>query len=270
MANKVSADGAVKVSTLMLELDALVKERDNFEREEYARSNEKLYAILTKVYAAYKEAKKSKSVLTETVRQMKFVLQQSGERIQTNTLAINLFVRYVFRTSRQRAYNYSRTLQAAYSKDIAPQALPQFIADGGGVEECKKDFVKGHKTIEREAKIASAIDLVNEQLNNMTSSLAEITVPAEWVSDSHDQELTFLVGKADKSGRIRVTSVVPAYSKGMASWAKSRLALFLAEQQAMAQKTTKVKRKDSAIAAAVKKAEKNNSATETVGELLGA
>lgn len=270
MAKKVSADGAVKVSTLMLGLDALVNERETFEREEYARSNEKLYAILSKVYATYKEAKKSDTVLKETVRQMKLVLQQSGERIQTNTLAINLFVRYVFRTSRQRAHNYSRTLQAAYAKNITPEDIPQFIADGGGVEECKKDFVKSPKLIDREAKIASAIELVTEQLNNVGNSLAEIKVPAEWVAGTYDQELTFLVGKADKNGNVRVTSVVPVYSKGMATWAKSRLALFLAEQQAEAQKSAKARRKDVAIDTAVKKAKKNNSATETVGELLDA
>jgi hypothetical protein len=270
MAKQVSANGAVKVSSLMVALDALVAEREKFEREEYARSNAKLYEILTKVYAAYKQAKTSDTVLRETVIQMKFVLQKSGERIQTNTLAINLFVRYVFRTSRQRAHNYSRTLQAAYAKGIAPEALPQFIADGGGVEECKKDFVKGPKAKEREEKIASALDMVNEQLTSNNSSLAEVTVPAAWVAGTYGEEMTFLVGKADKNGKVKVTSVVPAFSKGMAKWAKQQLALFLAEQQAATQKVAKVKRKDAAITAVANKAKKNNSATETVGELLAA
>ena len=270
MAKQVSAAGAVKASSLMVALDALVTERERFEREEYARSNAKLYEILTKVYAAYKQAKTSDTVLTETVRQMKSVLQKSGERIQTNTLAINLFVRYVFRTSRQRAHNYSRTLQAAFAKGIKPEALPQVIADGGGVEECKKDFVKGPKALAREAKIASALEMVNEQLSNSTSCLAEISVPAVWVEGTFAEEMTFLVGKADKNGKVQVTSVVPAFSKGMAKWAKSQLALFLAEQQAVTQKTAKGKRKDAAIEAGAKKAKKNNSATETVGELLAA
>lgn len=270
MAKKVSAAGAVKASSLMVALDTLVAEREKFEREEYASSNAKLYEILSKVYAAYTQAKSSELVLKETVKQMKLTLQQSGERIQTNTLAINLFVRYVFRTSRQRAHNYSRTLQAAYAKHISPEALPQFIADGGGVEECKKEFVPGAKVLERKAKIASAIDLVNEQLTSGIVNLAELTVPAEWVAGSHAEEMTFLVGKADKNGKVRVTSVVPAFSKGMANWAKNQLALFLAEQQAVTQKVAKVKRKDAAIAAVSKKAKKNNSATETVGELLAA
>jgi len=270
MAKQFSAQGAVKVSSLMVELDALVKERETFEREEYARSNQRLYEILTKVYRAYTQAKTSDSVLKDTVKQMKAVLQQSGERVQVNTLAINLFVRYVFRTSRQRAHNYSRTLQAAFAKSIAPDALPQFIADGGGVEECKKEFVKSPKTVEREAKIASAIELVKEQLTGDNINLAEISVPADWVAKTHGEELTFLVGKADKTGKVRVTSVVPVFSKGMATWAKKQLALFLADQQAASQKQAKVKRKDAAITAASKQAKKKNSAAETVGELLDA
>jgi hypothetical protein len=270
MAKQVGAQSAVKVSSLMVTLNALVAERETFEREEYARSNTKLYEILTKVYGAYKQAKTSDAVLTETVRQMKSVLQHSGERIQTNTLAINLFVRYVFRTSRQRAHNYSRTLQAAYAKGISPEALPQFIADGGGVEECKKDFVKGPKALEREAKIASARDMVNEQLSNSANCLAELNVPLAWVAGTHGEEMTFLIGKADKNGKVRVTSVVPAFSKGMANWVKNSLALFLAEQQAVANKSAKSRRRDAAIKDATKGTKKNNSATETVGELLAA
>jgi hypothetical protein len=270
MAKQVSAKSAVNVSSLMVELDALVKERESFEKEEYARSNQRLYEILTKIYRTYKMAKSSDSVLTNTVKQMKSVLQASGERIQINTLAINLFVRYVFRTSRQRAHNYSRTLQAAYAKGIEPEALPQFIADGGGVEECKKHYVKGPKALEREAKIDSALDLVDEQLNSNTNCLAEVSVPAAWVAESLGKEMTFLIGRAEKNGKVQVTSVIPAFSKGMAKWAKSQLALFLAEQQIESQKTAKTKRKEAVIDAISKKTKKNNSATETVGELLAA
>ena len=270
MVKKANTNCVFRASKLVVVLDALVAERVKFEQEEYARSNAKMYEILSKIYNAYKIAKSSDSLLKETVKQMKQVLQESGERIQTNTLAINLFVRYVFRTSRQRAHNYSRTLQAAYSKNITPEALAQFIADGGGVEECKKDFVKGPKALERQAKIAGALDMVNEQLSNNATSLAQVIVPAEWVAGTYGEEMTFLIGKADKTGKVQVTSVVPAYSKGMAKWAKQQLALFLAEQQAATQKAAKGKRKDDAIGAATSKVKNNNSATETVGELLAA
>ena len=270
MVKKTNANSAFKASNLLVALDTLVTERESFEREEYARSNAKLYEILTKIYSAYKIAKGSDLLLTETVRQMKQVLQQSGDRIQTNTLAINLFVRYVFRTSRQRAHNYSRTLQAAFAKDIAPEALPQFIADGGGVEECKKDFVKGPKALERELKILNAIGLVEEQLVSGDACLAEFTVGEEWVAGSYKEELTLLIGKSTKRGNVRVVSVVPAFSKGAANWSKKQLALFLADQQIREKEASKNKRKEVAMKVVTSKAKNNNSATETVGELLAA
>ena len=62
MAKQVGANSAVKVSSLMVALNALVSEREKFEREEYARSNTRLYEILTKVYSFYKDAKTSDSV----------------------------------------------------------------------------------------------------------------------------------------------------------------------------------------------------------------
>ena len=258
------------VFSLIGELDALVVERETFEREEYARSNQRLYEILSKIYAAYRTAQASKPLLTATVKRMKDALSKQNERVQSNTLAINLFVRYVFRTDRQRAHNYSRTLQAAFANNIAPEALAQFVAQSGGVEECKKQFVKSEKVKTKEQTIADAMPLVDEHLSGNSPALGELAVPAAWISATHDKELTFLVAKADRRGNVQVLSVVPAFSKGMATWAKKQIALFLAAQQAESQKKAKGKRKEVAISAAKPSAKNNNSATETVGELLAA
>jgi len=264
------ANSKISANSLMNELNALVKERENFEREEFARSNKRLYEILTKVYQAYVVAKETDSILKETVKEMKLALQKSGERIQTNTLAINLFVRYVFRISRQRTHNYSRTLQAAYAKSIKPENLAEFIEGSGGVEECKRILMKKPATIAKENSIKDTLPLVDEQLNDESQKLGEFKVSSEWVAKTYDKDLTVLVGKTDKQGNIRVVSVVPAYSKGMTNWAKKQIAIFLIEKQAEAKKNEKVLRKKEALKSATAKSKKNNSATETVGELLAA
>jgi len=258
------------VFSLIGELDALVAERETFEREEYARSNQRLYEILAKIYGAYRTAQANKPLLTATVKRMKETLSKQNERVQSNTLAINLFVRYVFRTDRQRAHNYSRTLQAAFAQDIAPQELALFVARSGGVEECKKQFVKSDKVKTKEQTIADAMPLVQEHLSSTTNDLGELAVPAAWVSETHDKDFTFLLARADRAGKVKVLSVVPGYSKGMASWAKKQIALFLSAEQAALQKKAKRKRKEAAISAATAIAKNNNSATETVGELLAA
>ena len=270
MSKVIIAKSKISANSLMNELNALVRERENFEKEEFARSNKRLYEILTKVYQAYVEAKQTDSILKETVKEMKLALQKSGERIQTNTLAINLFVRYVFRISRQRTHNYSRTLQAAYAKSIKPENLAEFIEGSGGVEECKRTLMKKPETLAKEKSIQETLPLVEEQLNDESQKLGEFKVGAEWVSNTHDKELTVLVGKTDKHGNIRVLSVVPAYSKGMTNWAKKQIAMFLIEKQAEAKKNEKTLRKKDAMKTATEKAKKNNSATETVGELLAA
>ena len=270
MSKVIIAKSKISANSLMNELNALVKERENFEKEEFARSNKRLYEILTKVYRAYVEAKQTDSILKETVKEMKLALQTSGERIQTNTLAINLFVRYVFRISRQRTHNYSRTLQAAYAKSIKPENLAEFIEGSGGVEECKRTLMKKPATLAKENSIKDTLPLVDEQLNDESQKLGEFKVSSEWVSKTYDKELTVMVGKTDKQGNIRVVSVIPAYSKGVTNWAKKQIAIFLIEKQAEAKKNEKVLRKKEALKSATAKSKKNNSATETVGELLAA
>jgi hypothetical protein len=255
---------------LISTLNGLVQQREKFEKEEYARSNKSLYAILSEIYKNYLLIKQDKDELKEAVNKMAAKLKEEGGRVQASTVVITLFVRYVFRTDRQRAFNYSRTLQAAIAKDIKPEALADFIESAGGVEECKRTFSKKPETLDRLKRIEETLPLVDEQLNDTEQTLAEIKVGTEWVANTQAEELTFLVGKADKKGNVRVISVVPGYSKGMATWAKKQLAMFLIDQQTVSKKRAKTKRKGDAIAMAKDALKKNNSATETVAELLAA
>lgn len=251
------------------EMKRLASEREHYEQNELARSNKRLYEILSEAYELYVLAKKTDKLLKETVKSLVSILKSEGSRVQTNTLAINLFVRFVFRSDRQRAYNYSRTLQAAYAKDIKPANLPSFIEAEGGVEQCKKTVPKSDKTKAKELTVANAMPRVQEMIaGDAGAPIGQVSVARELVADSCDEEMTFLIGKADKSGKIDIVSVVPGYSKGAANWAKKQLALYLAVNQVAAEKKAKSASKEASITKAVKVAKKSSSATETVGELL--
>jgi len=253
------------------ELKKLTKERKEFEENEFARSNKRLYEILAQAYGQYILAATTTKLFKETVKEIKTILVSEGSRVQSNTLAINLFVRFVFRSDRQRAHNYSRTLQAAYAKGIKPENLAQYIEDMGGVEVCKKDVTKSDKVKAKELTIAQTMPFVEEFIaGDALAPLAQLSVSRELVADSCNEEMTFLIGKADKNGKLQVLSVVPGFSKGAANWAKKQLAIYFAEHQALAEKTVKRNRKDTTVANAVAKVKKSNSATETVGELLAA
>jgi hypothetical protein len=270
MAKKIVLSTEVVAANIIAKADYLVKQREDFEQNEYARSNKRLYEILAEVLDMYEQASTSKKLLKESVALLKTALEASKVRVQTNTLALTLFVRYVFRTDRQRSMNYSRTLQAAIQQGIKATQLAQFIEDCGGVESCKKQFAKSAKVLAKETTINNNISFVEDTLANaIDSPLATFKVSKEFVANTYDKEFVFVIGKADKQGNIKALGAVPAYSAGMAKWAKQQLALFLAEQQVVADKQAKSKRKDSALANA-KSVVKSKTPTETVGELLAA
>ncbi len=270
MAKKVSNKSVMSAQAIVNKADGLVKQRENFEQNEYARSNKRLYEILAEVLAMYEEAATSKTLLSETIKQMKVNLEVCKVRVQTNTLALTLFVRYVFRTDRQRSMNYSRTLQAALQQGISASQLAQFIEDCGGVEQCKKRFTKSAKVVAKETTIAKTMSLVEETLADaVVKPLATFKVPNKFVAQTYDKDFVFVIGKADKQGNIKALGAVPAYSAGMTKWAKQQMALFLSQQQAQAKKEANAKQKDAALTAA-KSAAKSKTPTETVGELLAA
>jgi hypothetical protein len=270
MAKQASSKSLLSAQAIVSKADALVKQREDFEQNEYARSNQRLYGILAEVLEMYEQASISKTILSETVKQLKAKLEANKVRVQTNTLALTLFVRYVFRTDRQRSMNYSRTLQAAIQQGISAKQLAQFIEDCGGVESCKKQFTKSSVVVAKETSIANNMTLVDETLATaLINPLAEFKVANSFVADTYNKDFVFVIGKADKQGNIKALGAVPAYSAGMTKWAKQQLALFFSKQQELAKKNANAKRKDTALANA-KSAVKSKTPTETVGELLAA
>ena len=270
MAKKIVLSTEVIAANIVAKADYLVKQREDFEQNEYARSNKRLYEILAEVLEMYEQASSNKKLFKESIALLKSKLEADKVRIQTNTLALTLFVRYVFRTDRQRSMNYSRTLQAAIQQGIKATQLAQFIEDCGGVESCKRQFAKSEKVISKEASIASNMTYVEDTLANaIDNPLATFKVAKDFVANTYDKDYVFVIGKADKQGNIKALGAIPSYSAGMTKWAKQQLALFLAEQQATSEKRAKVKRKDGAITLA-KSAVKSKTPTETVGELLAA
>ena len=270
MAKKIVLATEVVAANIIAKANYLVKQREDFEQNEFARSNQRLYQILAEVLDMYLEASKSKTLLKDSVALLKSALQSDNVRVQTNTLALTLFVRYVFGTDRQRSLNYSRTLQAAIQQGITSKQLAQFIEDCGGVESCKKQFTKSAVVVAKETSITNNLSLVDDALAiAIESPIATFKVAESLVAKTYDKDYVFVIGKADKKGNIKALNAVPTYSAGLTKWAREQLALFLAEQKAVADKQAKGNRKDSALEKA-KSAVQSKTPTETVGELLAA
>lgn len=271
MAKKTSSKNDVQAQAIVGTIDLLVKQREDFEQNEFARSNKRLYEILSEVMKAFEKASETKALLVETVKQMKATLEAKQIRIQTNTPALTLFVRYVFRSDRQRSMNYSNTLQAAIQKGIKAEGLASFIEECGGVESCKKEFTKSKETLEKEQAIQTAMPLVKESLEeSKLKPLATFKVPSEMVAETYNKGFVFVIAKANRQGNIQALSVVPAHSKGMASWAEKELARFIVKQKQASNKKVNSERKEERLLN-VKGSIKRKTPTKlTVGELLAA
>jgi hypothetical protein len=267
----VSSNVVLKAQAIVADADLLVQQREQWQQNEYARSNARLYEILAAVLKMYEQVKDDKVLRCETAKQMKQQLDAAGVRIQANTLVLTLFVRYVFRTDRQRALNYSRTLQAALSEGVAADGLAAFVERCGGVEQCKKQFTKSERVIAKEAAITDAMALVEEQLAaSADTPLAVFKVPAEFVADTHDKDFMLVLAKAEADGTVKALSAIPAITEGMTKWAKQQLALLLCNESAAATKAAKVANKQAAIEKAKAAKDQPPTVSETVGDLIEA
>jgi hypothetical protein len=256
--NSTKAENAAKVAYFVTEFDKLAAERLVFEKTEYAASNARLYAILAEIYEHYLSASVTKSLLASTVKALKARLKEQGVVTQGNSLAVSLFVRYVFPdVQRQRIQNYTRSIQAAVAAKVEVAEFANFVISKHGVEACKKDFVPSAKTVTKKQAIEANMPIVNTLLAELdTSPAAVLDVSDDFTTELDDNELTILIGKTGKDGKVKVYTAVPAQGKGVSKWAKEHLALYIAKQNG--QLTAPVSDQSPALAPA---------ANETVADL---
>ncbi len=256
-------------NAVVLELDKLHTQREQFEINIQARSNEKLYEICGLIYAQYCAVKDDKTLLKEVVGTMKKRMDERGQRIQSNTSILSVFVRYVFNGKRQAMHIYTRALQFLLAEGVKPENAASFIAKKGGIDECFKARAPSANQVAMKEKIDKAMPLVEETLTtNSLNAIGKVKVPPHFVAATHKDGLTFLIGRADVKGNVDILSVVPTTTKGMLTIAKKSLAMFLSEHQELALKKQKVSRKSNAIAKAAATAtqKKLNAGTATMEE----
>ena len=131
-------------------LDQLSVIRDEFENKTLRGSNKELYKILSDVYSLFIEIDSNKSKYD--IVKLKRILKEKGFKIQDNTPLLTLLIRYVFNSDRTRSYNYNRVISSAHQREISPEKLSDFIEEEGGIEECKKRFVRDPEVLEKNEK----------------------------------------------------------------------------------------------------------------------
>ena len=187
-----------KVKTVVLNdsyinrLDQLSVIRDEFENKTLRGSNKDLYKILSDVYSLFIEIDSNKSKYD--LLKLKITLKDRGFKIQNNTPLLTLLIRYVFNSDRTRSYNYNRVISSAHQREISPGKLSEFIEEQGGIEECKKKFVRSNKSLEKEEKKNTEINNVLEYIDSF-ESLSTINLGNTKLKIENDCKLIITVGR---------------------------------------------------------------------------
>lgn len=207
--------------------DELCVAREKFETETLARSNKELYSILSRVYSLFQDAVRE-NCLKDVVLEMKDKLAARNVRVQKNTNAITVFVRYVFNSDRKRAYNYTSTLMAALQAEIEPDALAAFIESKNGVEECKKVFRKKEETVQKEVALADAEIRVCKALRSMKAQkVVKLAGANAELADGTD--FVFVIARKNENGDLELLQTVSKTTLSMQNAAVRELAKFTLE-----------------------------------------
>lgn len=222
---------------IVSKLDQLYAAREHYEANEYLRSNQKLYELLSTVLDLYYKVHDKPQLLSKTLEVVKARLVARNIRVQRNSLALTVFVRYAFNTDRQRALNYSRALQAAFQANVQPADFAGFVEDCGGIEECKRKVIVSDKTlIKRQAMVSAAVDAEIAIELAKDEPLAVFNVDPSDVSEHCNKGLMFAAVQAEADGTVSVLYVVPAYNAFVERWAKQALAKKYADETAATNK----------------------------------
>lgn len=232
-------------NNLFQQATELSVQREQFENTDLARTNKKLYELLASTFRLYVTAEEQ-SCMTETTAQMRNALIAKGFKVQVNTPALTLFVRYVFNSDRKRSYFYATALQAAKVNKVTPDRLARFIEEKGGVEECRKRVAASAETLQKRATLDAAATAVRKELSTMTGVrnviLSDKTVP------NHDASgFAVLIARHQGNGSYEILRVIPKMSTAIERFCVKELAKAYVEVKAANTALVKKSQLDDAI-----------------------
>ena len=202
---------SVNDSSYLTQLNQLSEIRESFEKNTLNGSNKELYQILSKIYQIFSDMKTNKSKFD--IDFLKYALKDMNIKFQKNSPLLTILIRYVFNSDRTRSYNYNRVISSAIQANVSPDDLPGFIEEQGGIEECKKRFVRTITSLEKEEKINTRIQDVLDNIDNF-ESLSNIELGNTKIKLDDDCKLIITVGRLSSDEKsIELFKVIDSMNK---------------------------------------------------------
>jgi hypothetical protein len=135
------ADLAATIKHVLTTGDALAIKHTNYYDTYITKGNSVLNALLTEIME-YAEIIFASGDAEEIIKAMRNTLKNSYKiKVQKNSNAIAVIVRYITRTNRKNAHVYARVIKLAFDAGKTSAELGNFIADNGGVSKIREKDV---------------------------------------------------------------------------------------------------------------------------------
>ncbi len=174
------------IETIVSAANALQIEHDNYEKQYVEGGRMALYAVLSKIYALAIQINFSDycdQILKELRNQLSL---KKNIKVQKNSHAITMLVRWVVGANRQTAHNYSKALQAAFSDDIAADNLSEYFVKRGGLQSVKSEAQKKNNETKDAVKAEFEHFVSNVDRNHKGYSNTKI----EWTEEIYGEGTT--------------------------------------------------------------------------------
>jgi hypothetical protein len=155
-AAQAKADLAATIKHVLATGNALAVKHTNYYDTYITKGNSVLNALLTEIME-YAEIVFASSDAEEIIKAMRNTLKDCyGIKVQKNSNAIAVIVRYITRTNRKNAHVYARAIKLAFDAGKTSAELANFIEENGGVSKIREKNVN-----------AAAVDLKEMQAHGI-------------------------------------------------------------------------------------------------------
>lgn len=231
--------------TPMARLQFMETATRNWEANELAASNKRLYSILADAYTYYKTMKGDpiKETRAQYATDLEQFIAQRNYVFAPASHDMTRVVKCVFGTDRRRVSAYSIALREALRQDVAAVDLCAFIEQNGGVEQIRLGGTKPLSAKVRAGKVKD--EVVSAELGTIKFDARFVRADADWADKQVVIVATYLpTGEFQANAVIRHDTAVNA-----------ALAAYYSQQQAAARAVAKAEREaEEQRAAALKKA----------------
>jgi hypothetical protein len=179
----------VQVDIILGQAQNLAKMNDQYVETYVVRGTKELYALLGAIYSYALQINES-PLRDHILQRMREKLESEHDiKTQANTPWITTVLRFILPTDRQTAYNYSKVLQVAHDENLAPQELPGYIKERGGIAKitATKEDAEAAKALKthKEAKTQMLRKIL---LANAKASTNVVQVEDKFILNTVDED----------------------------------------------------------------------------------